>query len=58
MSVTTLETVYERLAEAIDATGPEKETLLLAKLALLLAEALGDPDRVVGLIEDAARDLD
>lgn len=58
MSVTTLETVYERLAEAIDAAGPEKETLLLAKLALLLAEALGDPDRVVGLIEDAARDLD
>lgn len=57
MSVSTLETVYERLAQAIDEAGREKETMLLAKLALLMAEKLDDPDTVLGLIEDAAKDL-
>jgi len=57
MSATTLETVYERLAQAIDEAGREKETMLLAKLALLLAERLDDPDTVLGLIDDASKDL-
>ena len=57
MSVSTLETVYERLAQAIDEAGREKETILLAKLALLLAERLDDPDIVLDLIDDAAKDL-
>lgn len=57
MSISTLETVYERLAETIDAVGPDRETLLLAKLALLLARELDDPDRVIGLVAEAAQDL-
>lgn len=58
MSVSTLETVYERIAETIDTVGPEKETLFLAKLALLLAEAQDDKDTVLALIGEAAKDLD
>ncbi len=36
-----LETAYETLARAIDAAGPEKEALLLARLALVLAHECG-----------------
>lgn len=37
-----LEVVYDALAQAIDRAGIEKATLLLVKLALLNAHALGD----------------
>lgn len=37
-----LETVYDRLAHAIDQAGPDKAELFLVKLALLNAQALGD----------------
>lgn len=57
MSISTLETVYERLAQAIDEAGRDRETMLLAKLALLLAERLDDPDSVLALIDDASKDL-
>jgi len=57
MSISTLETVYERLAQAIDEAGRDRETMLLAKLALLLAERLDDPDSVLALIEEASKDL-
>lgn len=36
------ERLYDKLAEAIDAVGPDKEALLLTKLVLLLANQLGD----------------
>jgi hypothetical protein len=39
---TDLETAYELLARAIDSAGPEKESLFLAKLALVLAHESGD----------------
>ena len=39
-----LERMYEALAVAIDRAGPENETLFLARLALALGQALGDPD--------------
>lgn len=58
MSVSTLEGVYERVAETIDIVGPEKETLFLAKLVLLLAEARDDKEKVLALIDEAAKDLD
>ena len=58
MSTATLETVYERLAETVDAVGPEKETVFLAKLVLLLAEKQDDPEMVLGLIDGAVKDLD
>ena len=57
LAVDDLEALWERLAEAIDEAGPERERLMLAKLALLLAEELGDPARVNELITDALEDL-
>jgi hypothetical protein len=39
-----LEAVYDALAQAIDQAGPERTELLLVKLALLNAHALGDAD--------------
>jgi hypothetical protein len=52
-----LEATYDTLAEAIDAAGTEKSELMLAKLALLLAQELGDAERVAALIGAALSDL-
>lgn len=52
-----LETVYDLLATAIDQAGPEKSELLLVKLALLNANALGDPALIRAHLEAAAADL-
>lgn len=48
-----LETVYERLAEAIDQAGPAHEALFLTRLALLLAQRSGDVAMVQGAIATA-----
>ena len=53
-----LEVVYDRLAEAIDAAGPERESLFLAKLALLLSRRLGERAAVEEAIAVALADLD
>jgi len=53
-----LETVYERLATAIDQSGEDKSALMLAKLSLLMARDIGNADRVLALIDIALRDLD
>ena len=37
-----LEATYEALATAIDSAGAERETLFLTRLALVLANQLGD----------------
>ena len=52
-----LEAVYDALAQAIDAAGPERSELLLVKLALLSAQALGDAPRFVQLLHAAQQDL-
>jgi AAA+ superfamily predicted ATPase len=52
-----LESTYDALAEAIDQAPEGKSELLLVKLALLLAEAVGDGARVAELIAIAQRDL-
>ncbi|MCA0301786.1 MAG: DUF2783 domain-containing protein [Proteobacteria bacterium] len=39
-----LERMYEALAVAIDRAGPDDEALFLARLALALGNALGDPE--------------
>ena len=52
-----LEATYDRLAEAIDAAGEAGSEKMLVKLALLLAQDLGDADRVSALIAEAGRDL-
>lgn len=50
-----LEEIYDALALAIDATPEDRRELLLAKLALLLANEIDDPHRVIALIGEAAR---
>ena len=57
LTVEELEQVYELLAEAIDEEGPEHEAEFLTKLALVLAERLGDPELVREAIEIARRDI-
>jgi hypothetical protein len=57
LSQADLETTYDRLAEAIDAAGEQRSELMLVKLALLLAQDLGDADRVAALIAEAQADL-
>jgi hypothetical protein len=57
LDIAGLEAVYDRLAEAIDTAGPAKSELFLVKLALLSAQALGDPEGFAKQIEVALRDL-
>ena len=57
LDMTGLETVYDQLALAIDAAGPEKSELFLVKLALLAAQALGNAPSFVDLIQRAQKDL-
>jgi hypothetical protein len=52
LSFAQLEALYDELAEAIDAAGPERESVFLAKLVLCLARELGDAGRVSTLIRD------
>ncbi|MBT8446568.1 MAG: hypothetical protein KJO38_05450 [Gammaproteobacteria bacterium] len=40
-----LEQLYDALADAIDAAGPEREMLLLTRLALIMAHLDGDAQR-------------
>ena len=52
-----LERVYERIASAIDTAGPERESVMLTKLALSLAPRLGDLAAVESCIDMALQDL-
>ena len=54
---TALETIYERLADAIDAAGPAKAQVFLAKLALMLAREIENPQTVLAAIEACLKDL-
>ncbi len=54
---TELEEIYSVLAEAIDAAGPERESVFLTKLTLVLANELGDPEAVRQAVMVAAQDL-
>lgn len=53
-----LELIYEDLARAIDGIKDGKTELFLAKVALLLAKQLDNPDQVRAHIEAAAANLD
>lgn len=57
LDIAGLETVYDRLAQAIDTAGEARTPLFLVKLALLNAQALGDPDAFARNIEAALQDL-
>lgn len=57
LGIGALEAVYDTLAQAIDQAGPGKTELLLVKLALLQAQALGDEQVFQTQVEAALRDL-
>jgi hypothetical protein len=57
LSISGLEQVYDELATAIDAVGPEKTELFLVKLALMNANALADPALFQAHIDAALKDL-
>ena len=58
MNTHDVETVYDALAETLDAVGEGKGELFLAKLALLLSHEIGDASRVLSLIAQARANLD
>jgi hypothetical protein len=57
LSIPGLEQVYDQLATAIDAVGPDKTGLFLVKLALMNANALADPSLFQAHIDAALKDL-
>ena len=57
LTVPGLEAVYDTLAETLDQAPDGKSELLLVKLALLLAQDLGDPARFAELARCALDDL-
>jgi hypothetical protein len=57
LSIPELETVYDRLATAIDQAGPDKASLFLVKLALLNANALASVAVFESHLQQALRDL-
>ena len=57
LTVPGLEQVYDQLATAIDAVGPDKTELFLVKLALMNANALADPALFQAHIDAALEDL-
>ena len=57
LSIPELEQVYDQLATAIDAVGPEKTEHFLVKLALMNANALADPTLFQAHIDAAIKDL-
>lgn len=56
LPVDDLEAIWERLAQAVDQAG-DRSDLFLAKLALLLAERLGDRAAAEAAISTALKDL-
>ena len=57
LTIPGLETVYDALASAIDQAGADKTELFLVKLALLNANALGNPERFLQHLQAALQDL-
>ncbi|NMG66538.1 DUF2783 domain-containing protein [Azoarcus indigens] len=57
LSIPDLERIYDLLAEAVDAVPQAEVQRLLAKLALLAANEIGDVERFSGLLAAARRDL-
>lgn len=57
LDIAGLEAVYDQLATAIDAAGPQHSELFLVKLALLAAERLGSARQFSELVQAAQQDL-
>lgn len=58
MTPAELEQVYETLAVTLDRFDAATGEVFLAKLALVMAQRIGDPAAVQGCIADAAASLD
>lgn len=52
-----VEGLWRTLSEAIDAVGETQQEVFLAKLVLLLANALGDYQQILHLLRIAEQDL-
>jgi hypothetical protein len=57
LTIAGLESVYDALASAIDQAGADKTELFLVKLALLNANALGNPQQFQQHVQVALKDL-
>jgi hypothetical protein len=57
LSADARDALYRECALAISAVGRERESLFLARLALLLMEAVGDEARCRQALEAAAREV-
>ena len=57
LSLQQLESTYDLIAEAIDNAPAGTSELMLTKLALLLANELGDAARIEALVQSALTDL-
>jgi hypothetical protein len=57
LSLQQLESTYDLIAEAIDNAPTGTSELMLTKLALLLANELGDAARIEALVQSALTDL-
>ena len=57
LAIDDLEAYWDSLATAVDAAGPEREKLFLAKLAVLLGDEIGDLARLAALVATALQDL-
>jgi hypothetical protein len=57
LSFQNLERAYDLIALAIDAAGPERESLFLGKLCLTLAHHINDISIIEQAIEIASADL-
>lgn len=57
MTDSAIETIYDALATAIDTVGPAQSEVLLAKIALVLAQQLNDPQTALRIIADCQRGL-
>ena len=55
--IETLETLFRLLGDGIEAVGDQQASLYLAKLSLLLAGHIGDPELVAEAIAVAKSDL-
>jgi hypothetical protein len=57
MSIVEIEQIYDLIAEGIDKAGPDKTALYLAKVAIALANLVGDSKIVTDAVLAAGRDL-
>ena len=57
LSLPDLESVYDLLAQAIERAPEGRSELMLTKLALLLAQEVGDRSRVEARVASALADL-